>query len=433
MDLERFRHLTGESVSPEAKALANAMTVSQLNEYVRSLLAKSSVLSDVTVRGEISNFTFHRASGHLYFSLKDESGVLSAVMFRSSAQRLRFAPESGLKVLARGTVSVFVRDGKYQLYVTEMVPDGIGSLYLAFEQLKKKLAEEGLFDEQRKKALPPMPRRIGVITSPTGAAVRDIIQILGRRYPLAEVILYPALVQGEGAAATLCGGLLYFQQTKTVDVIIIGRGGGSFEDLCAFNDEQLARVIAATTIPVVSAVGHETDYTICDFVADCRAPTPSAAAELVAPPIQDLLLALKNTRHELQQKMAHRLSLYRKTVAGLAARPVFTRPDGLYREQTLRLLAAEERLQNGMRTSLNQGQSAFREVAAKLNMLNPLGVLLRGYSAVYDREGNVITTANALAPGDAFCVQLCDGRIYAKAEQITAEAPAVRRNEHEEE
>ncbi|MBQ8351738.1 MAG: exodeoxyribonuclease VII large subunit [Clostridia bacterium] len=396
------------------------MTVSELNEYVRSLLAKSPVLADVTIRGEISNFTFHRASGHLYFSLKDADGVLSAVMFRSAAQRLRFQPETGMKVLARGSVSVFVRDGKYQLYVASMEPDGIGSLYLAFEQLKKKLEGEGLFDEKRKRSLPVMPRRIGVITSPTGAAVRDIIQILGRRYPYAEVVLYPALVQGTEAAATLRAGVLYFNRAETVDVIIVGRGGGSFEDLYAFNDELLAREIVASTIPVVSAVGHETDFTICDFVADCRAPTPSAAAELVVPDSQDILLGIQNISNRMRQATINRLSLHRKAIANLAARPVLSKPEGLYREQTMRLLSAGERLNHHVREHLTAARGRFREAAAGLDALNPLGVLLRGYGVAYDDRGRVVSTVKAVSEGDPFRYRLHDGEVCGRVERVVS-------------
>lgn len=418
MDLSRFRSLTGEAPGVEENSGREAMTVSALNEYVRSLLAKSPLLSDVTVRGEISNFTFHRASGHLYFSLKDADGVLSAVMFRAAAQKLRFQPETGMKVLARGSVSVFVRDGRYQLYVTAMEPDGIGSLYLAFEQLKKKLEGEGLFDEKRKKPLPPMPSRIGVITSPTGAAVRDIIQILGRRYPYAEVILYPALVQGAEAPAVLRAGVAYFNQTRSVDVVIIGRGGGSFEDLYAFNDELLARAIAASVIPVVSAVGHETDFTICDFVADCRAPTPSAAAELVVPDLQEVLLGLQNTGSRMRQATLHALSIYRKTIADLAARPVLSRPDGLYREQNMRLLSIGERLHHLMCQRLTVARGRFREAAAGLDALNPLAVLLRGYGVAYDQEGRVVSTAKALSKGEAFRFCLHDGEVYGCVDEV---------------
>ncbi len=418
MDLDRFRRLTEEATVAHPAKEERAMTVSQLNEYVRSLLAQDAVLSDVTVRGEISNFTFHRASGHLYFSLKDADGVLSAVMFRSAAQRLRFQPETGMKVLARGSISVFVRDGKYQLYVTSMEPDGIGSLYLALEQLKRKLEGEGLFDQKRKRQLPPLPRRIGVITSPTGAAVRDIIQILGRRYPCAEVVLYPALVQGAEAAASLRAGVAYFQSASSVDVIIIGRGGGSFEDLYAFNDEALVRAIAASAIPVISAVGHETDFTLCDFVADCRAPTPSAAAELAVPDQQDVLLALQNAGNRLRQTISNLLAVQRKTVSELAARPVLARPEGLYREQTMRLLSAAERLQHQMREQVMHKQGAFREAAARLRALDPLGVLLRGYGVAYDQAGSTVSTVDAVKAGDAVCFRLHDGMIHSRVELV---------------
>ncbi len=419
MDLERFRSLAGvKDGGQQQKEEKAAMSVSQLNEYVRSLLAESPVLADVTVRGEISNFTFHRASGHLYFSLKDADGVLSAVMFRSSAGRLRFQPENGMKVLARGSVSVYVRDGKYQLYVTMMEPDGIGSLYLAFEQLKKKLEQEGLFDEKRKRPLPRFPRRIGVITSPTGAAVRDILQILGRRFPQAKVVLYPALVQGAEAPASLLAGVHYFHTHKAADVLIIGRGGGSFEDLYAFNDERLARAIAASTVPVVSAVGHETDFTICDFVADRRAPTPSAAAELVVPDARELAAAIQVLHSRMQQATVNRLQVYQKTVADLAQRPVLSKPDGLYREQTMRLLSASERLFHLTKERVTAEKGRFREAAAKLDMLNPLAVLLRGYGVVYDEGKHVVSSVKSFKRGDEFSVRLCDGTVLGRAECI---------------
>ena len=244
-------------------------TVTQVNEYIKSLLESAPHLSSIQLKGEISNFTHHK-SGHLYFSLKDEGGLIRAVMFRGSASALKFLPENGMKVVARGSVSAYVRDGSSQLYVSSMEPDGIGALYLAFEQLKRKLEAEGLFDRARKRPIPKCPTRVGVITSPTGAAVRDIIHVTGRRFPLAKIILYPALVQGEGAPASLIRGMQYFNRSRSCDVIIIGRGGGSIEDLWGFNDEGLARVIASSEIPVISAVGHETDFTICDFVADLR-------------------------------------------------------------------------------------------------------------------------------------------------------------------
>ena len=257
-------------------------TVSQINQFIKYTLDASPVLSDIYIHGEISNFTNHR-SGHLYFSVKDEESVLRVVMFKSSAVRLKFLPENGMKVLIHGRISSYVRDGQYQLYADSMEPDGAGALAVAFEQLKKKLEAEGLFAAEKKKLLPPFPKAIGIVTSPTGAAIRDILQILGRRYPLSKVILFPVQVQGDAAPRQLISGIQYFNRHLSVDVIIIGRGGGSMEELWAFNNEELARAVAASEIPVVSAVGHEIDFTISDFAADLRAPTPSAAAELTVP------------------------------------------------------------------------------------------------------------------------------------------------------
>lgn len=277
---------------------AKAFTVSDLNNYIKNIFETNRTLSSVTVRGEISNFTNHR-SGHLYFSLKDEDGQIRAVMFRSKAQTLKFMPESGMKVLVHGSVTVYPRDGSYQLYVSSMQPDGIGALYLAYEQLKERLALEGLFDAEHKLALPAYPRRIGVITSPTGAAIRDIINVSGRRYPNADLYIYPALVQGAGAEDSLVSALDYLDKSRLCDVIIIGRGGGSIEDLWAFNSEALARRIYSATTPIISAVGHETDFTICDFVADMRAPTPSAAAEIAVPDKRDLLMRIDSYNERL--------------------------------------------------------------------------------------------------------------------------------------
>lgn len=259
------------------------LTVTQLNEYVKMLLDADPLLSGIWVRAEISNFKHHYQTGHFYFSLKDEGGLVRAVMFRFHAQKVPFVPKDGLKVLVHGRVSSFVRDGQYQLYVDEMLPDGKGAMFFAFEQLKKKLEAAGLFDEARKKTLPRYPASIGIVTSPTGAAIRDMMNILGRRFPCAQLYLYPAQVQGSEAPGQLIAGVEFFNKKKKTDVIIIGRGGGSAEDLWAFNNEQLAYAVAASKVPVISAVGHESDFTICDFVADKRAPTPSAAAELAVP------------------------------------------------------------------------------------------------------------------------------------------------------
>ena len=302
------------------------ITVSELNEYIKMVLEHDELLMRIFVKGEISNFTNHYKTGHFYFSLKDEGGTVRAVMFRGSAARLKFMPENGMRVIVGGRVGVFPRDGQYQIYAETMEPDGIGALYIAYEQLKKKLEAEGLFDASKKKPLPKIPTRIGVITSPTGAAIRDIIHILGRRFPLARVILYPALVQGEGAAPDLVRGLDYFNQMGNVDVIIIGRGGGSLEDLWAFNDETLARHVAASRIPVISAVGHETDFTLCDFAASRRAPTPSAAAEIAVPETEELARKLANVTSRIELLLEGRLKLYRERLARAAGARVLKDP-----------------------------------------------------------------------------------------------------------
>ena len=278
------------------------LTVTQLNEYIKMLFDSQPILNNVYVKGEISNFTDHR-SGHWYFTLKDDGGAVSAVMFRSAAVKCPFTPEYGMRVIVRGRVSSFVRDGKYQIYVEEMQPDGIGGLYLAYEQLKGKLESEGLFDQSRKKPLPKYPRSVGVITSPTGAAVRDIINVTGRRFPLAEIKVFPALVQGEGAEATLIAGIEFFNREQNADVIIIGRGGGSIEDLWAFNEEVVARAVYRSEIPVISAVGHEPDVTICDYVADLRAATPSNAAELAVVDSAELKVRLNNVTARMTQML----------------------------------------------------------------------------------------------------------------------------------
>ena len=295
------------------------ITVSELNEYLKLLFEYDEILRNIYIKGEISNFTNHYKTGHYYFSLKDAGGTVRAVMFRSSASKLKFLPENGMRVIVGGRVSVFPRDGQYQIYVESMEPDGVGSLYIAFEQLKAKLEKEGLFAEYRKKPLPKMPKRIGIITSPTGAAIRDMIHILGRRFPSAEVVLYPALVQGAEAPASLARGLVYFNQKADVDMIIIGRGGGSIEDLWAFNDEMLVRCVAASEIPVISAVGHETDFTLCDFAADLRAPTPSAAAELAVPDMNEVAHRLRLLEERLTLASMRRITENREHLRLLAS------------------------------------------------------------------------------------------------------------------
>ena len=322
---------------------ARVISVSQLNRYVKSLLEGDPHLTGVYVGGEISNFTNHVRSGHFYLTLKDEGAVVKAVMFRAFASKVPFTPENGMKVIVKARVSLYDKDGSYQLYIEEMQPDGVGALQVAYEQLKAKLAAEGLFDERRKRPLPSYPSLVGVITSPTGAAVRDILNILGRRYPYAAVLFAPVLVQGEGAPAQLIDALNRFAALRqagskyTPDVLIIGRGGGSIEELWAFNDENVARAVAASPIPVISAVGHETDFTICDFAADLRAPTPSAAAELAVPDTRQLLGRLTQLQARLMQAADARIRQESRRLENLAARRCLKTPL-FYVEERLSLI-----------------------------------------------------------------------------------------------
>ena len=387
------------------------LTVTQLNEFVKLLLDNSPRLCSVYVKGEISNFTNHYKTGHLYFTLKDAGGLIRAVMFRSAAAKLPFVPENGMKVLVRGRVAVFVRDGQYQLYCEAMEPDGIGALYIAFEQLKRRLEAEGLFNSAHKKPLPKIPLHIGIITSPTGAAVRDMINITGRRFPLAELVLYPALVQGEHAAQQLTEGIRYFNAAKRVDVIIIGRGGGSIEDLWAFNDEWLARAIYASEIPVISAVGHETDFTICDFVADCRAPTPSAAAELAVPETQELKRKINNITRRMELLLEQGIDLRRQYVQRLSDRRALTSPSDIIDERRMLVLSDARRMESALRLSLGELRNRFVRSTAKLEALNPMSVITRGYSAVFKEDGTLIKSVTQVAVGDRFSFRTADGRV----------------------
>lgn len=397
------------------------ISVSELNEYIKLVLEHDELLMNVYVKGEISNFTNHYKTGHMYFSLKDAGGAVKAVMFRGNAIRLKFMPENGMKVLVSGRVGVFPRDGQYQIYVDSMEPDGIGALALAFEQLKQKLEKEGLFAEGRKRPLPQMPMRIGVITSPTGAAIRDILNILGRRFPLAEVDLYPALVQGENAAADLVRGLAHFNRAKNVDVIIIGRGGGSIEDLWAFNEEPLVRAVAMSEIPVISAVGHETDFTLCDFAADKRAPTPSAAAEIAVPNAEDILYTVQTADMRLCRAMNQKISMARERLDRLAASRVLKNPQNVIDDKRMMLLREEQMLHEKMQAVLQRKGASLGEKAAKLGALNPLAVLARGYAAVFDEQNKVIQNTEGVKVGDDIMLAMADGKLSATVKTIIRE------------
>ena len=395
----------------------HVIRVSELNEYVKMLIDNDEILAHVTVRGEISNFTNHR-TGHFYLTLKDEGSLIKAVMFKGYASKLKFLPENGMKVIVRGRVSAFVRDGQYQIYIEAMEPDGIGALYIAYEQLKRRLTAEGLFDRSKKKPIPKIPTRIGIITSPTGAAVRDIINILGRRFPLCRPVLYPSLVQGDGAPANIIAGIDYFNETKSADVLIVGRGGGSIEDLWAFNDEALCRRVAASQIPIISAVGHETDFTLCDFAASVRAPTPSAAAELAVPESAELARKIGNVQTRMELLCTQKIKLSRERLARLASSRSLTSPMNLIDDKRMALGVAEEKLYSRMEKILERKKAMLGASAAKLDALNPLSVVARGYSAVFADDGKLIKSVEQTKVGQMVSFMLTDGKISAEVKTV---------------
>ncbi|MBQ3417716.1 MAG: exodeoxyribonuclease VII large subunit [Ruminococcus sp.] len=393
--------------------VSKIITVSQLNYYIKSLFEQDDHLKFILVEGEISNLKDHYASGHIYFSLKDQKSVISAVMFSFYAKNLRFRPESGMKVIVRARVSVYEPSGQYQLYVEDMQPDGIGALTIRLEQLKKKLEKEGLFAAEHKKKIPDFPSTVGVITSPTGAAVRDIVNIISRRFPCAEIILAPVLVQGETAPEQLIRAVNLFSRYKCADVVIIGRGGGSIEDLWAFNNEDLARAIYDCELPVISAVGHETDFTICDFVADLRAPTPSAAAELAVPDRTTLKENLLATAQYIDSLLDNRLrndrdSLKKQIELCLAHSPLTAVKS---EEDTLEHLMI--RTKNASDSVFQKSLKSLSESAAKTDALNPVAVLRRGFSYL-SKDGERVSSAKDVEKGDVLNITLSDGEISAQ-------------------
>lgn len=394
------------------REIRSELTVSELNAYVKRMFDSDRALNAVSVTGEISNLTIHR-TGHLYFSLKDEDSQVKAVMFRSAASSLRFIPENGMKVIVRCSVGVYTATGSYQLYVNTMQPDGIGSLYLAYEQLKSRLESEGLFKEEYKKDLPPFPSAVGVITSPTGAAVKDIINVTGRRYPSAKIYLYPSLVQGEGAEDNLIEALEYFEKSRLADVIIIGRGGGSIEDLWAFNGEKLAKKIFACNTPIISAVGHETDFTICDFVADMRAPTPSAAAELAVPDAKELMLRLGDSYTRMSNALIGCVNRYADRLNAIKSSPILKNPELLFDDKREAVVASKTSLQVLIKEKIIQLESSLAVAAGKANALSPLATLARGYSVAYGEDKRILKSINEKSPGDKITVRLKDGSIIA--------------------
>lgn len=396
------------------------LSVTELNQLVRGKLERDPDLQSVCIRGEISNYKLY-PSGHHYFSLKDPESAIRCVLFKGNALSLRFRPENGMQVLAVGRVSLYPRDGSYQFYCTRLLPDGAGDLSVAFEQLKQKLFQEGLFDPAHKKKLPAFPHRIGIVTSPAGAAVHDMLRILGKRYPLSRVILLPVRVQGAEAPGEIVRAIDYANAHAIADVLIVGRGGGSVEDLWAFNDEGVSRAIFRSRIPVVSAVGHEPDVTISDFTADLRAATPSNAAELVAPDQSELRAALEGMRASMLASMRQRLTRSRQQLTGLSASPMLRNPMNYLQERRLRLdkLTGDFR-RVGTRLLQARRQGLIR-LSASLDAMSPLKVLARGYSMTADADGRLISSVTEVSPGQSLTILVSDGKIRAAVERTEGE------------
>ena len=388
------------------------LSVGQINEYIKGRLDNDPGLRNIAIRGELSNYKIY-PSGHHYFTIKDNTGAMKCVMFKSSAQRLRFRPENGMQVIAMGSVTVYVRDGVYQLYCTGLVLDGVGDLYAAFEQLKNKLAAQGLFDPAHKKPLPKFPGTIGIVTSAAGAAVHDMLRILRKRYPLTRVKLLPVRVQGAEAPAEIAGAIYYANQHRLADLLIVGRGGGSMEDLWCFNDEMVARAIYDSKIPVISAVGHEPDVTISDFVADLRAATPSNAAELAVPD-QD---ALRQTLDDLQNAMAvamqAKIDRAGERLANLSGRPVLKSPLASFEGRRKALELLENRLIAGQSSTVAKNRQRFVAQISKLDAMSPLKVLTRGYAMVAKEDGQIVRSVSDVKPKDPIAVRVSDGTIVA--------------------
>ena len=391
--------------------------VSQINEYLKLRFEEDEFLSDLLIRGEISNYKLY-PSGHHYFSLKDAGGAIRCVMFKGNAFRLRFRPENGMKVIAGGRISVFPRDGAYQLYCTSLTPDGVGDLHVAFEQLKARLQAEGLFAAERKKPLPRFPHRIAIITSSAGAALRDMLRILRKRYPLSEVKLLAVRVQGAEAPAEIAGAIRYANRYRVADLIITGRGGGSIEDLWAFNDERVAYAIAQSEIPVISAVGHEPDVTISDFVADLRAATPSNAAELAVPDQTELRQAIAAKQAMLLTLISRRLKQERQRVSALSQSRSLTNPANYLSDRRMALDYTHRRLCAASAALLNTTRERFVRLASKLDAMSPLKVLSRGYSMALDEKGRLVKTIHAVSVGERLTVSLADGKAVTEVREV---------------
>lgn len=391
-------------------------TVSELNQFIKDLLDNVPPLQEVLLRGEVSNYKVY-PSGHHYFTLKDSQCSLRCVMFKGSAMRLRFRPENGMQVIAAGRISVYPRDGAYQLYCTGLSPEGVGDLSVAFEQLKEKLRKEGLFNEEHKRPLPKYPRRIAIVTSPAGAAVHDMIRILRRRYPIAKVLLLPVRVQGTEAPAEIAGAIRYADRHRLADIIITGRGGGSLEDLWAFNDERVARAIYEAETPVISAVGHEPDVAISDFVADRRASTPSNAAEIAVPDMEELLRTLEGTQQRLTQGMQRGIGYRTQQLDALAKKRVLTEPTAYLEDRRQDIDHLTHRLCAGMRAVTDGEGRRFGALAASLDALSPLKVLGRGYALAQTADGTVLRSAGQVETGETVHLRLAEGGLVCQVKE----------------
>ena len=390
-------------------------SVTEVNGYIKNLIDGTPMLNGLLIRGELSNYKIY-PSGHHYFTLKDDECALRCVMFRGAAGKLRFRPESGMKVVVFGRISVFPRDGAYQLYCTQMNADGIGDLYVAFEQLKEKLFQEGLFDEAHKKPLPKYPQRIAIVTSSAGAAVHDMIRILRHRYPIAKILLLPVRVQGVEAPPEIAGAIRYANRWRLADVLITGRGGGSIEDLWAFNDERVARAIYASEIPVISAVGHEPDVTIADFVADRRASTPSNAAEIAVPDKRELLRYLQSSQMRLLQGESNLLDREKQRLGTWMNKRVLTDPMAFVQDKRLQLDFVQQKLGNAAARQLDGDMRRFAQLTAKLDALSPLKVLGRGYAMAQDEKGSVLKSSDQVQVGERIRVKLAQGSLQCSVE-----------------
>ena len=393
------------------------LTISQINEYIRGMMDSDRLLNAVAVKGEISNYKMY-PSGHHYFTLKDEGGALKCVMFKGNALRLRFRPENGMQVIAMGKISVFPRDGAYQLYVSAMAMDGVGDLYAAFEQLKKKLAAQGLFDPAHKKPLPKYPGTIGIITSSAGAAVHDMLRILRKRYPLTQVKLLPVRVQGAEAPGEIASAIRYANYHNLADLLIVGRGGGSMEDLWAFNDEMVAHAIFDSRIPVISAVGHEPDVTISDYVADLRAATPSNAAELAVPDQDNLAETLDSMSVAMAVALQRQLKAATQHLNALSSSQALKSPTGYLEQRQVSLELLKNRLVNAQNQNIHRNHNRYIALTAKLDAMSPLKVLTRGYAMASTEDGNLIRSVSQVEPGERITVQISDGSLSATVMEV---------------